>query len=53
MNLFQNKLGTLWNATRGVSKNVNLFRKYFQLTKVTIVSNVDFDFKSKVYYGFN
>jgi hypothetical protein len=28
------------------SKYVNLFRKYFQLTKVAIISHVNFNFES-------
>ena len=34
------------------SKYENLFRKYFQLTKVAIVSHVNFNFECKVYYEF-
>jgi hypothetical protein len=32
------------------SEYVNRFRKYFQLTKVVIVSHVNFIFERKVYY---
>jgi hypothetical protein len=34
-------------------KDENLFKKYFQLTKVAIVSHVNFNFESLTYYEFN
>jgi hypothetical protein len=35
-----------------LSKYEDLFRRYFQLTKMAIVSHVNFNFESKVYYEF-